>query len=68
VKFLFYNPSLGHNDYKLLHSTCRGELNNPAWEVELYSKSPNERIGNTIDARNVQDNFNRNARRYFENN
>lgn len=68
VKFLFYNPSLGHNDYRLLHSTCRGEVNNPAWEVELYSKAPNERIGNTIDARTMQDNFNRNARRYFENN
>jgi GWxTD domain-containing protein len=68
VKFLFYNPSLGNNDYTLLHSTCRGEVSNPAWEVELYRKAPGEAIGNSIDARNVQDNYNRNARRYFENN
>ena len=38
VKFIFYMPSLAHNDYVLLHSTCIGERNNPAWFYELYSK------------------------------
>jgi hypothetical protein len=65
VRFLFYNPSLVHNDFRLLHSTCLGERMNPAWETELYKSVPNERIGNTIDATQVQENFNRNARRYF---
>lgn len=65
VRFLFYNPSLAHNDYQLLHSTCLGERINPAWEVQLYKSVPLERIGNTIDATQVQDNVNRNARRYF---
>lgn len=65
VRFLFYNPSLVHNDFRLLHSTCLGERVNPAWETELYKSVPNERIGNTIDATQVQENFNRNARRYF---
>jgi GWxTD domain-containing protein len=65
VRFLFYNPSLVHNDFKLLHSTCLGERMNPAWETELYKSVPNERIGNTVDATQVQENFNRNARRYF---
>lgn len=66
VKFLFYNPTLSTNDYELLHSTCRGEIFNPAWEVKLYGNDPNGGVGNTIDATTVEDGFNRNARRYFE--
>jgi len=65
VRFLFYNPSLAHNDFRLLHSTCLGEKINPAWETELYKSVPKERIGNTVDATQVVENTNRNARRYF---
>lgn len=66
VKFLFYNPSLAGNDYRLLHSTAVGELNNPRWEVQLYGDVPNEVMGdNHLDATSVQDNFHRNARYYF---
>jgi GWxTD domain-containing protein len=65
VRFLFYNASLAHNDFWLLHSTCYGERNNPSWETELYKSVPKEKIGNTIDATEVQPNWNRNARRYF---
>lgn len=66
VKFLFYNPSLAGNDFRLLHSTAIGELNNPRWEVQLYGDVPNEVIGdNHFDATRVEDNFHRNARYYF---
>ncbi len=65
VRFLFYNPSLVHNDFHLLHSTCLGEKSNPAWEVELYKSVPLEREGNTVDGTTVGPNWNRNARRYF---
>ncbi len=65
VKFLFYNPSIVSNDYVLLHSTCRGEINNPQWEVKLYQDDRNAQIGNSLEATEVQDGFNRNARRYF---
>lgn len=68
VKFLFFSPSLSHNNFELLHSTCRGERNNPQWELELYRDSPNEVNDNIIDARTVSGNWNRNARRYFEDN
>lgn len=68
VRFLFYNPSLGGNDYSLLHSTCRLERQNPRWEVELYSDAPNEIVGNRVDATTMGDNFNRRAREYFEDN
>jgi GWxTD domain-containing protein len=65
VKFLFYNPSLAHNDFVLLHSTCRGERNNPRWELDLYSDAYNEQPSNYIDGRTMPSNFHRNAKRYF---
>ena len=65
VRFLFYNPSLSANDFVLLHSTCRGERNNPRWEVDLYSDDFNATSTNYIDARRVNDGFNRNARFFF---
>jgi len=65
VRFLFYNPSLSTNDFHLLHSNCIGERNNPAWETVLYKSVPLERKGPTVDATQVGENWNRNARRYF---
>jgi GWxTD domain-containing protein len=65
VRFLFYNPSLVHNDFHLLHSTCIGERQNTAWEVELYKSVPMEKEGNSTDAKTVGTNWNRNARKYF---
>lgn len=63
VKFLFYNPSLAMNGYKLLHSTARGEINNPRWEVELYKDSPNEFDGTDyVSGTRMQDNIGRRAR------
>lgn len=65
VKFIFYNPSLAPGDYVLLHSTAIGELNNPQWQLQLYKNAPNEVSGDPFDATQMQDNFNRNASRYF---
>ena len=65
VRFLFYNPSLVANDFQLLHSTCRGERFNPRWEVDLYIDDNLGQNNNYLDARTTEDNFNRNARRYF---
>ena len=67
VKFLFYNPSLVSNGHVLLHSTARGERNNPRWELDLYSNSPNEVQDNDyIDGTRMQSNTGRQARRLFE--
>ncbi|NNE14301.1 MAG: GWxTD domain-containing protein [Saprospiraceae bacterium] len=66
VRFLFYNPSLVTNDFILLHSTCRGERNNPRWELELYSDAYQDQPNNFIDSRNMPDGFNRNARKIFD--
>ncbi len=68
VKFLFYAPELGTN-YRLLHSTVRGETNNPQWQIELYKAVPNEVSGsNYIDATGVVPNNNRRASEYFNEN
>lgn len=68
VKFLFYNPNLMVNGHRLLHTTCRGELQNPRWKHELYKSAPNELIGNNVDGRDVQQNFNRRAEQIFNDN
>ncbi len=67
VKFLFYNPSLTTNGHVLLHSTARGENNNPRWEIELYKDAPNELQGSDfIEGKNMQSNTGRHARQLFE--
>jgi GWxTD domain-containing protein len=67
VRFLFYNASLAGGDYKLLHSTATGEIQNPRWQLILYSDALTEQEGGDfIDARGVRDNFHRRAVEYFE--
>ncbi|MFN4256682.1 MAG: GWxTD domain-containing protein [Saprospiraceae bacterium] len=68
VKFLFYNPSLAGDDFLLLHSNARGEINNPRWERDLYSRHANQEFDgdNYHDALQMKSNVNRRARAYFE--
>jgi GWxTD domain-containing protein len=65
VRFLFYNPSLARNAYKLLHSTARGEVYNPLWEKELYRDATLETPG--VNDTQMPANVYRNARQYFNN-
>jgi GWxTD domain-containing protein len=68
VKFLFYNPSLAGEDFVVLHSNARGEVQNPRWERQLYRRNANEQYDgeNDADADRMLRNSNRNARVYFE--
>ncbi len=68
VKFLFYNPSLSGDDFILLHSNCTAEIQNNQWEQVLYGAAQNQKKGNPIDGKSMEDNFNRKARRYFNDN
>jgi GWxTD domain-containing protein len=68
VKFVFYNPTLVHNKYELLHSNAKGELNNPQWLIRLYNNSPEDVIGNRVDATDVKDYWNRRAAEIFNDN
>ena len=65
VRFLFYNPSLAHNAFTLLHSTATGEINNELWEVELYKDATLEIPG--VNEKEMPSNVYRKAREYFEN-
>ncbi|MBK7096695.1 MAG: GWxTD domain-containing protein [Saprospiraceae bacterium] len=66
VRFIFYIPSLAHNDYELLHSTCIGEKNNPKWFYDLYSKRNDSSIVNMQPAQ-IQEFYN-SLRNSFDNN
>lgn len=66
VKFLFYNPTLSVGHFQLLHSTARGELNNPQWEIELYRDDNQSMQTTDFDSTTVPDGVARRARRFFE--
>ncbi|MFN6014768.1 MAG: GWxTD domain-containing protein, partial [Flavobacteriales bacterium] len=55
-RFVFYNPDLVNNAYRLLHSDMVGELKNPSWPITLSKR--NTTNGN-IDDPNfyLQDHF-----------
>lgn len=66
-KFVFYNPTLTTNGYRLLHSDMNGEIRNDNWKIELDNRSlhgQRSRInvdnqnGNDYMGNNVDDNFN----------
>ena len=70
VKFIFYNPSLIANGFRLLHSTCRGEIQNTRWKSDLYKNAPeNQQTGSYINGTgNVSRDFNRRAEQLFNDN
>lgn len=66
VKFLFYNPNLG-NDYILLHSNCRTEVNNPRWLKELYKGAKsNYNADEYNETGKISDGFLKHASEYFK--
>lgn len=65
-KFIFYNPDLVNNTYKLLHSDMIGELRNPRWQYELNSR--NTKRGNVDDPNEYNpDSWGNNARQILGN-
>jgi len=65
-KFLFYNEVLDNASYVLLHSTVRGEINEPQWRRYLYSRSAEE-FGDAdqVQGTDIGDNVGRYADQYF---
>ena len=39
VRFVFYNKDEVSNDFALLHSDLRGEINNRQWEMFLFQRN-----------------------------
>ena len=53
-KFVFYNPNLTGNDYRLLHSDMPGEVNNTSWNIDLYKRNTsNNNLDNTKRIQNI---------------
>lgn len=63
-RFVFYNPDLVNNNYRLLHSDMIGELQNYRWQQALAKRnSPNRNIDDPNDGNN--DHFGGNSRELF---
>jgi len=63
-RFIFYNPDLVNNAYRLLHSDMIGELKNPGWAQILAKRNT---VNGTIDNpnENVQDHWGGNSNDLF---
>jgi GWxTD domain-containing protein len=53
-RFVFYNPDLVTNKYRLIHSTAKTEIYNTSWELLLHKRDTQT---NDLDADKVQDHF-----------
>lgn len=63
-RFIFYNPDLVNNAYRLLHSDMIGELKNPSWQRELVKRDT--RNGDVDDPNaNVIDRWGSNSSDYY---
>ena len=65
-RFVFYNPDLVNNAYRLLHSDMVGELQNYRWQYYINSRTAS---GNNIDdpTGGDRDSHGSNASRYYKN-
>ncbi len=64
-RFVFYNPDLVNNAYRLLHSDMIGELQNYRWQQQLSKRnSPNKNIDDPNDG-NI-DSWGGNSRELYE--
>lgn len=52
-RFIFYNPDLANNAYRLLHSDLIGEVKNPGWSQILSKRNT---INGTVDDPNLFNN------------
>lgn len=64
-RFIFYNPDLVNNTFRLLHSDMVGELKNTGWQRELSKRNT---TGVNVDNPNgnTEDQFGGGANEYFE--
>ena len=63
IKFIFYNPDLVTNDYQLLHSNLRGEINDYRWQQRLYKRDTQDP---DIDGTGGQDRWGGRADEFFQ--
>lgn len=54
MTFVFYNPNFADNDFELIHSDVRGELQNPRWRFLVHNSTQLQNNGLDIDGQNVK--------------
>ena len=64
AKYVFYTTDLVSNEYTMLHSNVRGEINNPRWHYDLNIRT--EERGN-IDQTEATDYYGSRALDYYNN-
>lgn len=65
VKFVFYNSDFASKDFRLLHSTAIGEVNNYSWRLQLRKRDRG--FQSIDDIGNENDDWGSNINRYYEN-
>ena len=63
-KFIFYNPDLVSQDYRLLHSDANGELSEPRWQYILNERNNANR---NMDKTKVNDSYGGRSDDFFNN-
>jgi len=66
VKFVFYNPNIADNEFELLHSNARSEINDPNWEMKIYNSFKEQSGSHNFDNQNVREHYGRRARDLFD--
>lgn len=57
VIFVFYNPNLADNEYELIYSDVRGEVNDPRWKLKLANTFRTRNNSLDIDNNSTRDYF-----------
>ena len=63
-KFVFYNPEIGGNDFRLLHSDARGEIFDQQWMAMLKRRTENM---NDVDKTRPRSSWGNNYEQIFQN-
>jgi len=65
IKFVFCNFEMASNDYKLIHSNARGELNDPRWRFKVYKDFREQSDYYNLDQENFRDTYGSMVDDYF---
>ncbi len=57
MTFVFFNPNFADNDYELIHSDVRGELQNPRWRLQVHNSTSLQNGALDIDGGDVNKSY-----------
>lgn len=57
VKFVFYNPNTADNEYELVHSTARDEVQDPRWKMKVFNAFKERNNVRDLDNTTIRDHY-----------